>query len=66
MVSWIKYQRYNILHTHYKLERCVSFIKIPNFQDIFDEIVLQAINHSILGGRVLFTDFTYLSENTLY
>ena len=24
------------------------------FQDIFDEIVLQAINHDMVGGRVLF------------
>lgn len=33
------------------------------FQDIFDEIVLQAINHKMVGGRVLFTDSTHLKAN---
>jgi transposase len=33
------------------------------FQEIFDEIVLQAINHKMVGGRVLFTDSTHLKAN---
>jgi hypothetical protein len=34
------------------------------FQDIFDEIVLLAVNHKMVGGRVLFTDSTHLKANT--
>ncbi|WP_456275017.1 IS1182 family transposase [Bacillus sp. AK031] len=33
------------------------------FQEIFDEIVLLAINHKMVGGRVLFTDSTHLKAN---
>ncbi|MGF2615091.1 IS1182 family transposase [Rossellomorea vietnamensis] len=33
------------------------------FQEIFDEIVLLAINHRMVGGRVLFTDSTHLKAN---
>lgn len=33
------------------------------FQEIFDEIVLQAINHKMVGGRVLFSDSTHLKAN---
>jgi transposase len=33
------------------------------FQEIFDEIVLQAINHKMVGGRVLFTDSIHLIAN---
>jgi transposase len=33
------------------------------FQDIFDEIVLQAIQHRMVGGRVLFSDSTHLKAN---
>lgn len=33
------------------------------FQEIFDEIVLQAMNHKMVGGRVLFTDSTHLKAN---
>ncbi len=33
------------------------------FQDIFDEIVLQAISHRMVGGRVLMTDSTHLKAN---
>ncbi|WP_077211680.1 IS1182 family transposase [Bacillus dakarensis] len=33
------------------------------FQDIFDEIVLLAINHKMVGGRVLFSDSTHLKAN---
>lgn len=33
------------------------------FQEIFDEIVLKAINHKMVGGRVLFSDSTHLKAN---
>jgi transposase len=33
------------------------------FQEIFDEIVLKAINHEMVGGRVLFSDSTHLKAN---
>ncbi|MBO3282641.1 IS5/IS1182 family transposase, partial [Paenibacillus polymyxa] len=33
------------------------------FQDIFDEIVLQAISHRMVGGRVLVTDSTHVKAN---
>ncbi|MGF6948597.1 transposase [Neobacillus sp. B4I6] len=33
------------------------------FQEIFDEIVLQAMNHKMEGGRVLFSDSTHLKAN---
>jgi transposase len=33
------------------------------FQDIFDDIVLLAMNHKMVGGRALFTDSTHLKAN---
>jgi len=33
------------------------------FQEVFDEIVLLAMNHKMVGGRVLFTDSTHLKAN---
>jgi transposase len=33
------------------------------FQEIFNEIVLLAMNHKIVGGPVLFTDSTHLKAN---
>lgn len=33
------------------------------FQEIFDEIVLQAINHGLIEGKELFTDSTFLKAN---
>lgn len=33
------------------------------FQELFDEIVTQAINHKMVGGRVLFSDSTHLKAN---
>ncbi|CAH2715725.1 hypothetical protein BACCIP111895_02909 [Neobacillus rhizosphaerae] len=33
------------------------------FQEIFDEIVVQAKNHKMVGGSVLFTDSTHLKAN---
>lgn len=33
------------------------------YQDIFDEIVLQAMRRNMVGGRVLYTDSTHLKAN---
>lgn len=33
------------------------------FQEVFDEMVLQAMNHRMVGGRVLFTDSTHLKAD---
>ncbi|MFP5110752.1 hypothetical protein ACJ005_29475, partial [Neobacillus sp. 211] len=33
------------------------------FQEIFDEMVLQAMNHNMVGVRVLFSDSTHLKAN---
>ena len=33
------------------------------FQEIFDEIVFQAMQHKMVGGRVLFSDSTHLKAN---
>ncbi len=33
------------------------------FQEIFDEMVLQAMNQKMVSGRVLFTDSTHLKAN---
>lgn len=33
------------------------------FQEIFDEIVEQAIQHRMVGGRILFSDSTHLKAN---
>lgn len=33
------------------------------FQEIFDEMVLQAIKHKMVAGRVLFTDSTHIKAN---
>jgi hypothetical protein len=34
------------------------------FQKILDEVVLQAMNHEMAGGRVLFSDSTHLKTNS--
>lgn len=33
------------------------------FQEIFDQVVFQAISHKMVGGRVLITDSTHLKAN---
>src|SRR5690606_41674632 len=40
-----------------------STISCTIFQDIFDEIVLQAINRRMVGGRALLTDSTHLKAH---
>jgi len=43
--------------------RRTRFKNTTIFQDIFDEIVLQAISHRMVGGRVLVTDSTHVKAN---
>jgi transposase len=50
-------------HTTISWNRRTRFKGTSVFQDIFDEIVLQAMNHKMVGGRVLFTDSTHLKAN---
>ncbi|HBI05158.1 MAG TPA: IS1182 family transposase, partial [Paenibacillaceae bacterium] len=50
-------------HTTISWNRRTRFKDTTIFQDIFDEIVLQAINHRMVGGRFLFSDSTHLKAN---
>ena len=50
-------------HSTISLNRCRRFKDTTIFQDIFDEIVLQAIQHKMVGGRVLFSDSTHVKAN---
>ncbi len=50
-------------HSTISWNRQHPFKNTDIFQDIFDDIVLQAMNHKMVGGRVLFTDSTHLKAN---
>ncbi|MGG4550558.1 IS1182 family transposase [Rossellomorea marisflavi] len=50
-------------HSTISWNRRKRFNDTDIFQEIFDEIVLQAMNHKMVGGRVLFTDSTHLKAN---
>ena len=50
-------------HSTISWNRCNRFNNTDIFQEIFDEIVMQAMNHKMVGGRVLFTDSTHLKAN---
>lgn len=50
-------------HSTISWNRRTRFKDTGIFQEIFDEIVLQAIHHRMVGGRVLFTDSTHLKAN---
>ncbi|WP_201007600.1 IS1182 family transposase [Paenibacillus glycanilyticus] len=50
-------------HTTISWNRRTRFKETTVFQDIFDEIVLQAISHRMVGGRVLISDSTHLKAN---
>lgn len=50
-------------HSTISINRQNRFKGTDIFQEIFDEIFLQAINHKMVGGRVLFTDSTHLKAN---
>ncbi len=50
-------------HSTISWNRRKRFNNTNIFQEIFDETVLKAINHRMVGGRVLFTDSTHLKAN---
>jgi transposase len=50
-------------HTTISWNRRTRFKDTTVFQEIFDEIVLQAISHRMVGGRVLVSDSTHLKAN---
>jgi transposase len=50
-------------HSTISWNRRTRFNDTDIFQEIFDEIVLQAINHRMVGGRILFSDSTHLKAN---
>ncbi len=50
-------------HTTISWNRRTRFKNTTIFQDIFDEIVLQAISHRMVSGRVLVTDSTHVKAN---
>ncbi|WP_339318060.1 IS1182 family transposase [Paenibacillus sp. FSL R10-2734] len=50
-------------HTTISWNRRTRFKDTNIFQDIFDEIVLQAISHRMVGGRVLVSDSTHVKVN---
>ncbi|WP_125662847.1 IS1182 family transposase [Paenibacillus baekrokdamisoli] len=50
-------------HSTISWNRRKRFKDTTIFQDIFDEIVLQAIAHRMVGGRVLISDSTHLKAN---
>ncbi|WHY70205.1 IS1182 family transposase [Fictibacillus enclensis] len=50
-------------HSTISWNRRTRFKDTHVFQEIFDEIVLQAMNHKMVGGRVLFSDSTHLKAN---
>jgi transposase len=50
-------------HSTISWNRCNRFKDTTVFQDIFDEIVRLAMEHNMVGGRVLFSDSTHLKAN---
>ena len=50
-------------HSTISYNRHGRFKDTPIFQEIFDEIVRSAINHKMVGGKVLFSDSTHLKAN---
>ncbi|WP_144025572.1 IS1182 family transposase [Paenibacillus rhizosphaerae] len=50
-------------HSTISWNRRMRFKDTTIFQDIFDEIVLQAIQHRMVGGRVLISDSTHVKAS---
>lgn len=50
-------------HSTISWNRRIRFNDTDIFQEIFDEIVLQAISHRMVGERVLVTDSTHVKAN---
>ncbi|MFE0560874.1 IS1182 family transposase [Paenibacillus sp. NPDC058910] len=50
-------------HSTISWNRRTRFKDTEIFQEVFDEIVLQAIQHRMVGGRVLISDSTHVKAN---
>jgi transposase len=50
-------------HSTFSQNRRRLFQQSTIYQEIFDEIVLQAMNHGFIEGKQLFTDSTFLKAN---
>jgi transposase len=50
-------------HSTISMNRITRFKGTGIYQKIFDEIVLQAISHKLVDGKVLYTDSTHLKAN---
>jgi len=50
-------------HSTISWDRKTRFKDTNIFQELFDEVVHLAINHKMVGGRVLFSDSTHLKAN---
>lgn len=50
-------------HSIFSWNRKNRFKDTTVFQDIFDHIVQQAIQHNMVGGRLLCTDSTHIKAN---
>ncbi|MBY6088728.1 IS1182 family transposase, partial [Priestia flexa] len=50
-------------HSTISFNRRTRFLDTTIFEDIFDEIVRQAIEHRMVGGRALMTDSTHIKAN---
>jgi hypothetical protein len=50
-------------HSIFSQNRRRRFQQSEIYQEIFDEIVLQAIQHGFIEGKQLFTDSTFLKAN---
>lgn len=50
-------------HSTLSQNRRRRFNETDIFQQVFDEIVMQAISHKLVGGKILYTDSTHLKAN---
>lgn len=50
-------------HSTFSQNRRRRFQQSPIYQEIFDEIVIQAIQHGFIEGKQLFSDSTFLKAN---
>ncbi|RED49238.1 transposase [Cohnella lupini] len=50
-------------HSTISWNRRTRFKDTNIFQDVFDEIVLQAVSHRMVGGRVLISDSTHIKAS---
>lgn len=50
-------------HSTISFNRRTRFLNTTIFEEIFDEIVRQAINHRMVDGRILMTDSTHIKAN---